>query len=303
MNKIMSVIFCAAILLAAPCCAQKNYSEQEAVNREIYERTVAQVKGLEDLPTGELAVAVAKTFLGTEYVGGTLEIEPEALQVFLDKTDCILFVELCTSFALTIKGEEIVQAGDGEHFTVNETPSVRKAKPSYELLCNNIRNLRYRLGVIDGYASRLHYTSEWILQAQTNGLLREFTSELGEEHPQDFYFMTTHPDSYVQIKHDPSQGERIADIEKLLEAQAPFYYISQERLNDPEVMAQIHTGDIVTFIDTHPGLDLAHVALACADENGEMHFIHATTRGMEVLFEPQTLAEYAKNGIRVCRLR
>lgn len=303
MNKIFSLISLFAFLAIAPGCAQKNYSEQELINRSIYDRTVEQVADQKDLPTGELALAVAKTFLGTQYVGGTLEIEPEALQVFLDKTDCILFVEMCTAFALTIKGREIVQAGDGVHFTIRETPSVRKAKPSYELLCRNIQNLRYRLGVIDGYASRLHYTSEWIFQAETNGLLEEFTWQLGEEHPQKFYFMTQHPDSYVQIQHDPSQGEKIEQIEINLEAQAPYFYISQERLRNPEIISEIHDGDIITFIDTHPGLDLAHVALACSDENGEMHFIHATTRGMEVLFEPKTLADYATNGLRVCRLK
>ncbi|MCQ2148335.1 MAG: DUF1460 domain-containing protein, partial [Bacteroidales bacterium] len=81
---------------------------------------------------------------------------------------------------------------------------------------------------------------------------------------------------------------------------APFYIISQEELRKPEVISKIKSGDIVTFISTVDGLDLAHVAIAF-ETNGEMHFIHASSAAMKVIVEPKTLAEYAKNGIRISR--
>lgn len=273
---------------------------QTITNQQIFDYVYNQVKDDKDLPMSELVIKIAEQFLGTAYVSFTLEHEPEHLLVSLDKTDCILFVEQCTAFALTVKGLSIQQAGDGEHYALREEPNCVSTKPSYDLLLHNVQNLRYRLGVVDGYASRLHYTSEWILQNQTNGLMREITPQIGVEHEQPFYFMTEHMDQYRQMLGDSIGQQRIREAEMRLEAQAPYYKITWEQLQDPAIISQIHSGDIITFVDSHPGLDLAHVALAY-EMDGEMHFIHASYGGKCVMKEPRTLAEYAKNGIRVMR--
>ena len=211
-------------------------------------------------------------------MASTLEETPEQLRVFLDKTDCILFVEMCSCFALTVKSD----------------------KPSYELLCENIQNMRYRKGVVDGYASRIHYTSEWILQNTARGILNEYTQDLGEEYEQKFFFMTSHRERYKQLA-DTTQFIKIQEVEQYLNTKAPYYYISQERLRKPEVMSQIHSGDIVCFVSKQGnGIDIAHVAIAYEVE-GEMHFIHASYGAKKVIVEPKTLADYATNGIRVCR--
>lgn len=298
----MRKLFC---IIAVLLCALQSMSAQtqESINRRIFDRVYNAVKDKADLPTGQLALEIGKQFLGTEYVGFTLEVEPEQLRVFLDKTDCILFVELISCFAITVKGEKIVQAGDGVHYCVRETPSVVPAKPSYELLCHNIRNMRYRLGIVDGYGSRVHYTSEWILQNETNGLLREITSELGHPINQSFYYMTTHPNIYKQLRNNPEQLAVVKEAETRLNCQVPYYNVSQEELRKSEIISQIKDGDIITFQDTAPGLDLAHVAMACMGEDGQMHFIHASSKRKKVAFETETLADYARNGLRVSRLK
>lgn len=277
--------------------------DQDAVNRKIFDRVYAAVKDKADLPTGELALEIAKQFLGTQYAYYTLEQEPEQLRVYLDKTDCILFVELCSSFALTVKGRRIVQAGDGVHYAVREEPSVEKAKPSYELLCQNIQNMRYRLGVVDGYGSRIHYTSEWLLQNQTNGILYEMSETLGEPFNQSFFYMTTHKNVYKQLRGDDVQSAVVKAAEDRLNLQAPYFYVSQKELRKDEIISQIKDGDIICFVDYHPGLDLSHVAMACTGDDGQMHFIHAGTGLMKVAIDPKTLADYATRGIRVSRLR
>ena len=299
MRRIMTL---AAALLLFISSAFAQMSEQEKINREIFNRTLSLVGEDYKLPMNELVVKIGKSFIDTPYVGFTLESEPEQLSVFLDKTDCILYVEMCTCLALTCKGLKIVQAGDGDVFSNRPAPSVERAMPSYELFIHNVQNMRYRLGVVDGYASRVHYTSEWLLQNATNGILYEFTSELGDRFDQKFNYMSTHPDSYKQLKNNEKEKSRIEAVERHVEAQAPYFYISQEKLRDPEVMSRIHTGDIITFISPTYGLDLAHVAIAC-EVDGQMHFLHASSAGKKVMLEPQTLAEYAKNGLRISRLR
>ncbi|MCR5003554.1 MAG: DUF1460 domain-containing protein [Bacteroidales bacterium] len=308
-KRIIAILIASAVALASAAGlraqnvapADIHLPNQEEVNQQIFDKVYSAVKADADRPMPELVVKIARQFLGTQYIWASLETEPEQLQVYLDKTDCILFVELSTCFALTVKGYEIVQAGDGQNFCLRSEPSVRKAEPTYQTLCNNIRNMRYRLGVVDDYTSRIHYTSEWILQNQTNGIVEEFSKEIGEQFDQPFFYMSTHTDTYVQLKNNPDRQARIKSMEEHIAAQTPFFYVSQANLRKPEVISQIHSGDIIAFISPRDGLDLAHVAIACADEKGEMHFIHASYGKKKVVFEAESLADYATNGIRVCR--
>lgn len=308
MKKLLFTLW-TAIFLTMPLLAQDgvNRSTADTTNQyqkniEIFDRIYHQLESKQNLPLQQLVVEVGLAFLGTDYLWASLETVPEQLHVYLDKTDCILFVELSTCFALTIKGLRIVQAGDGEHFCVRQKPSVIHDTPSYQLLCDNIRNMRYRLGVVDGYSSRVHYTSEWLLQNQTNGLMREYTSELGEQFDQPFFYMSMHPNTYFQLREDACELGRVRMMEEHLTAQKPYFYISQERLRDPKVMDQIQSGDIITFISPRPGLDLAHVAIAYRLPNGEMHFIHASYGKKKVIIESETLAEYADHSLRITRL-
>lgn len=319
MKKLFSLIL--ALLCALSLFAQDvnistaDTTNQTITNRVIYERVAAKWQSqAATMPMNELVVAVGLEFLGTQYLWASLESVPEKLNVFLDKTDCILFVEMSTCFALTLKGKKIVQAGDGEHYTIPQgkvltgdsnaynTPSVVDAEPGYALLVHNIQNMRYRLGVVDTYSSRVHYTSEWLLQNTTNGILREYSQELGKEFEQRFSYMSMHPHTYYQLEQDPCELGRIRMMEDRLNKQTPYYYISQEELRKPEVISQIQSGDIITFISPREGLDLAHVAIAYRLPNGEMHFIHASYGKKKVIIEDKTLADYATNGIRISRL-
>ena len=308
--RILLLVFLACSICSSVCAgdvsrsaaATPDTAAQAAVNMAVYDRIAAALGPVApSLSMPDLMVQVALQLLGTPYVGATLESEPEQLHVFLDKTDCILFVELSACMALTLKGKRIVQAGDGCHFAVRDTPSVEEAAPCYQLLCDNIRNMRYRLGVVDGYASRIHYTSEWLLQNGTNGILREYSRRLGQEFDQPFYYMSMHPARYTQLSHDVCELGRIRMIEEHLSAQKPFFFVPQSTLRQSSVMAQIRSGDIVAFLSTWAGLDLAHVAIAY-EYDGAMHFIHASYAARKVIIEPQTLADYAANGIRVARL-
>lgn len=277
------ILFC---LIIALCCLQARAADQDTINREIYGKVAAAVSSRTDLPTSDLTVQIALSLLGTPYVGGTLEGEAEELRIFLDKTDCILFVEACVCMALTFKGLEIVQGS---------TP--KPAEPSYELFCANIRNMRYRDGVVNGYASRLHYTSEWILQAEKNGILKEYTSDAGSPREQHFSFMTSHSDLYPKLKDDPVQTGLVREAEQRLDASGPYYWVPQSQISG----SRVHCGDIIFIVSATAGLDITHVAIAY-EQDGAMHFIHASTKANKVIIEPRTLADYATRGIRLAHL-
>ena len=107
MKKIRSILF-ALLTLSISASAQT----QDEINQAIFDRVYQAVAPKADLPMPDLVVAIAEQFLGTPYVASTLEETPEQLRVFLDKTDCILFVEMCSCFALTVKSDKpVVLAG------------------------------------------------------------------------------------------------------------------------------------------------------------------------------------------------
>jgi len=273
-----------SVILLMPLDA---YSADGDSNQEIFDRVYEQVKDSADIPCGRLAVLIAKQFLGTPYVAGSIEREPEDLTVFLDRTDCMLFVEMIYSFALAVKGLKIVPQG-----------GIIREEPSFPLLCSNIRAMRYRGGKVQGYSSRIHYTSEWILQNHSYGTMTEITPELGVVRPQEFSFMSTHTDSYSQLKDNPSEVHKIREVEVWLQMLAPYWYVPQSNIQT--VSENICDGDILFFVSKTKGLDIVHAGIAVR-QNGEMHFIHASSRAGKVIIESKTLADYAVNGIRIVR--
>lgn len=255
----------------------------------------ATVPHAAELSSGELMVKTASMLYGTPYKSGTLETEPEVLTVNLRETDCILFVEACT--AMTVLAKQYISGHNA-----NDTTGI----PPFSSFCDMLRTLRYRDGHTDGYASRLHYTSEWLLQAEENGILQETTCmAAGSENAavplgQKFSFMSTHSDLYPALHNNPQAISEIKDAETHLESAGPYFCIPAEDIGSAE--GSIEDGDIICFVSNTPGLDITHVGIACRANDGSLHFIHASMREGKVVFEKKTLAAYCRTGIRTARL-
>lgn len=259
-----------------------------------------------NLSTPELIVSAGHKLLGNEYVGGTLDQNlKETLTLYLLKTDCILFVETCTALA---------RAAKEPAFPDNYFYS----------FASNIRQTRYRDGVTDNYSDRIHYTTEWIRQAQKNGIAEDITLAAGGEvwdHP--IHFMSSHSSSYKQIADAAKDSVAAANLAKIREVektlnQEPQYYIPDVRI--PECEKNIQTGDIIGYMSATEGLDIAHVVLAyVTDKDGSVvygphsadarvGFMHASMGAMKVIIDPKTIADYAQGrkgitGINVTRVK
>jgi hypothetical protein len=222
-------------------------------------------------------VRAGKTLEGQPYVAGTLDEQPgEQLRIYLTRTDCIIFVETCLALARTA-----AQGGD------------------FETFANEIRQSRYRDGRIEGYADRLHYTTEWGMQGEARGVLTDVTRALGGvplDHPVSY--MSKHPDSYPLMDDiDAIRGaeERINSAEHC--------YIPKNKLQ--KALDGIRSGDIICLTTSVDGLDISHVMMAVV-ENGAVRLLHASTGPMKVVIDSRTLPEYlaarsSVTGIQVLR--
>lgn len=238
----------------------------------------------------ELMVRAARSLLGQEYVAGTQEGREEKLRIYLTRTDCILFAETCLGLVRTAK-----RCGD---------------TASFEDLAGTLVLSRYRDGVVDGYPSRLHYTTEWIRQGVRDGLFRDVTEELGGvPDSRRIDFMTAHPDSYAPLKGESGYAKEnraaIARVEERVNG-IRRCYVPKEQL--AEVESGIRSGDILCFATSIEGLDYSHVVIAYREKPGDrLGFIHASSSAGKVIVEPRTLEAYLLankriTGVTVLRL-
>lgn len=228
----------------------------------------------------------AKQMLGVPYVAGTLDgNSSEELVIRTDALDCTTFVE--TVLALCIADRRDARSFAG----------FKKA----------LTDVRYREGVLNGYASRLHYFTDWIRDNELMGFVKECTSEATCAQSQELWldFMSTHPDSYLPMKQDSSLVNEIALLEKNWHG-VQVAYIPKDKLNFPSEELKIKDGDILAITTNIKGLDVVHVGFAFW-KSGKLHLLHASSIAKKVIEDPQSLYDYSKNkkahtGVRTMRV-
>ncbi len=232
----------------------------------------------------------AKKLLGRPYVGQTLEInEEEQLVVNLRELDCTTLVETSAALALAEKNNERSFAG----------------------YCKALKQLRYRNGNISGYASRLHYFSQWIADNVAKGLVEDIGKSGGfpftAKQEINLSFMTKNPQYYRQLKADEDLRKEIEKQEKSINGTI-VNYIPKNLLNlDKTKLSCIHDGDIIALVTSKDGLDISHVGIAIWKGN-KLHLLNASSLKHKVVADSQSLYEYQRKrqtqlGIRVIRLR
>lgn len=250
-------------------------------DKEAFERKISQISGLQGNDFGDTIVAVGKTFLGIPYVAKTLEIgEKESLVVNLHGLDCTTYVENVLVFGLMLKNSTT----DFDSFTAL------------------LEQVRYKDGKLDGYASRLHYFSEWIADNERKGLLTDVTGEIGGSTiTKEIDFMSTHRDLYPFLKDD-ANFVKIQASEHSLNSR-PICILPQDQIEDNEHW--IHTGDIIALTTSINGLDITHTGIATREKDGRIHLLHASSSG-QVEVSQLPLSDYLKQvknntGIMVAR--
>lgn len=243
------------------------------------------------VPLGLTAAGVGERAIGTPYEAYTLEaylragnspMRTEPLTLHLDRFDCVSLVESCLAMARVAR---------------------REGEPEWDGFAREMERMRYRGGEREGYASRLHYFSEWLDDNQQRGLVRILGEELGgvpDRRP--LRFMTEHAEAYPALEH-PEMVEAIASVERALDG-GTRWVIPTERI--PRISDQLETGDILAFATSIEGLDVTHSAFAYRDEAGVMRVLHAPLSGGVVEVTESTLPEYVSairraTGILVAR--
>ncbi len=231
----------------------------------------------------ELMLTVGKFFLGKPYRAGTLERRgPEHLVVNLREFDCMTFIENVVGLAQQMKSR----------------------RKSFQAFRTFLQRIRYRQGKVRGYASRLHYFSDWIHDNRKKDILRDITAEIGGRSlKKKMTFMTAHPDLYPQLK-DKRKLRSMKSIEERVSKRS-FHFIPKEDFKPSE--SRIEDGDLIAITTNREGLDVQHVGLA-AKVKSQIHLLHASSTEGKVVLSRKTLYRYlmenkTRSGIIVARLK
>lgn len=231
----------------------------------------------------------ARSFLGKPFEASTLEVgEEERLVVHLQGFDCATFVE--TVYALCA--------------------TKRSGERSFEAFCRNLEQLRYFSGRMDGYLSRLHYFSWWMAENVGRNLFIEVSDSLHftAPHTVENHYMRCHPEKYKHLLSHPEWVDSIRVLEERLNGPSGFYLPASQTGRSQGEAAFIHDGDLIAFVTKKDGLDFSHLGIAFWGSEGQLHLIHASSLGRQVVAEKKSLYAYLREhpsilGIRLLRLR
>ncbi len=238
-------------------------------------------ESIKSLSIGDAIGEIGKSFIGTDYVAGTLDKNmSESLVINLTGLDCVTFVENCLVFARCIK----------------------QGKTSFDDYKAELKKIRYREGAIDGYASRLHYFCDWIWDNEAKGIVKNITADIGGvAYNKTIDFMTSHTKSYKQLAHG-TELEGVKAAEEAINSRY-YYYIPTSDIS--KSYGRMQTGDIIATTTSIGGLDVTHTGYVYK-EGGGTYFMHASSKSKKVIISPEELQDYVasdskKTGIMVAR--
>ncbi len=231
----------------------------------------AKAERWENLPIGEVIGKVAKELEGTPYVANTLDesADEEVPLVDMNALDCVTFFETSMDLARAIKKKHV----------------------SKTALLNEIRYTRYRDGNVGDYTTRLHYTTDWLVDNEAKHVVQILADLPGAEpFKQKVDFMTTHPSSYKQLAAHPEFIEKLKSFEANINKRS-LKFIPVEKVSAIEPL--LKTGDIIGLCTNIKGLDITHTGIIYRDIDGKPHFMDASSRKstMKVVIEPLPIGE------------
>ena len=236
---------------------------------QIFNQYLSYIKPFKNLSKTEVLEKTATFFLGKPYEAYTLETAAgETLVVNLRAFDCTTFVETVIALSSTASS----------------------AIPTFNIFLTELQHIRYLNDMINGYASRLHYTSDWVYENERKGKLKNISAALGgtsEEKTIDF--MSAHRESYRQLKDDDATLQAIVVREKEINGRGGFAFLP--KANIAITAPLIPHMAMIGFTTDIRGLDVSHTGFTFR-EGDRLTFIHASSVRQKVVIDEKTLSDY-----------
>lgn len=286
MKSVISKIFISAALCLTATEVHAILPNEASFKNESNDTTKLNnllIKAIKIDDPQERVAIIGREFVGVPYVAGTLEGSPETLKINLDEMDCTTFVETVLTIAYT--------AGEG--------------RTSWRDYVYNLEKIRYRGGTINGYASRLHYFSDWVVDNIHRGTIKEYTTRMpaNDWAVKTLDFMSSNREKYAALS-DSTEFARIKSSE-IGYRNHRYPYIKTSKISNKAIAAALKEGDIVALTTKIPGLDVTHMGIIIK-KDGVPYLMHASSKHGKIIIDELPLADYLRKnggtGIRIIRL-
>jgi len=263
-------------------CSSFSVSQQQTTSIAEKIFMSASKQNMQERAIGEVITFIGRQFIGSAYEANTLDRSKSEMLVCNLKTfDCVTYVENVLALARCIK----------------------QNRRTYDSYRQELQTIRYRRGVIAGYASRLHYFSDWIYNNEQKGILADVTKKIGGiPYRKHIDYMTTHRLSYPPLADD-SIFQQLSICADSVNARS-LWYIPKSDVKT--LQGKIANGDIIAITTSQTGLDISHTGIAIRLADGSLHLLHAPDAGTSVTMTRESLSKYLKRhegqtGIMVLR--
>lgn len=288
MKRFLSILLCTIMVTSLGYAYSPNdlrfYSDQDTIK---INNLLTQARERKFKLVSETMLFFANSFLDTPYVAHTLESDDhkEYLTINVSQFDCTTFVESVLALSQC-------------YFEDNT---------SWRDYAAMLEEIRYHNGQIDGYASRLHYFSSWIIENIARGNVQDKTPDISSViySVKTLNFMSKHSDKYPALS-DPNVLQKIEALEVGYHSHR-IPYIKKGDISNKDFLRVVKDGDIVAITTKVDGLDVSHVGII-QYVDGVPHLLHASSAGKKVLLSSEDLKEYVRRnqmstGVRVLRLK
>ncbi len=268
-NKLTLLFLLASWFVAFSAFSQNvDYETQDKV---VFEKYATFIQPFQSKSKELILQKTAEFFLEKPYVAGTLDKnDTEKLVINLREFDCVTFVETVIALANTTASGNL----------------------SFDNFASQLQQIRYRNGVIYGYDSRLHYTSDWAYNNVEKNILSAMSQQLGGVlETKTIDFMTSHRSAYNALKTDDEMLEKIKNTENEINKRKGFYYLPKDKITAKS--AEIPHMAMIAFTTSIKGLDTTHTGFAYK-KNGKLTFIHASSAKNKVVIDEKTLSDYCQ---------
>jgi len=219
-------------------------------------------------PFGALIIRAARAQLQKPYRDPPQDDKPEHLAVEIDSFQCVSFVESSLAIARCAWADT----------------------PNQACYLHELTSSRYRDGRLNGYASRLHYFTDWIDDNARRHRISELSATLGGQPSHyEFDFMSQHSALYPALTH-PETLASLVQTEQRLSAE-PHSIIPRDAVRKHE--SKLQSGDVVAIVSNkHPGLLVRHTGFIDTTNPKIVRLLHASSSHGRVLLTAGDIADY-----------